>query len=48
MANPKVILVLDLGSSSGRAIVFSLPQFEIIGSARFEVKETSKYTKVTV
>lgn len=39
MANRKVILVLDLGSSSGRAFIFSLPKFEIIGSSRFDVSD---------
>ena len=38
MQNRKAILVCDLGSTSGRAFVFSLPQYEIIGSARFEVR----------
>lgn len=38
----KAILVLDLGSTSGRAFVFSLPQFEIIGSARFEVSRLQR------
>lgn len=42
MASRKVILVLDLGSSSGRALVFSLPAFEVIGTARFEVSAIAR------
>lgn len=38
MGDRKAILVLDLGSTSSRAFVFSLPKFEVIGSARFEVR----------
>lgn len=37
MAPRRVILVLDLGSSSGRAFVFNLPDFVITGTARFDV-----------
>ena len=45
MANRKAILVLDLGTSSGRALVFSLPQYEVIGSARFDVRKFSENSK---
>jgi sugar (pentulose or hexulose) kinase len=38
----KAILVLDLGSTSGRAFVFGLPEFEIIGSSRFEVSRVKR------
>lgn len=34
----KFILVLDIGSTSGRAFVFELPKYEIVGSGRFEVR----------
>ena len=43
MTARKSILVLDLGSESGRAFVFSLPQFEIIGSARFDVSRMRRW-----
>lgn len=46
MANRKAILVLDLGSSSGRALVFSLPQYEVIGSARFDVRKCDENFRV--
>lgn len=42
MTTRKAILVLDLGSTSGRAFVFGLPQFEIIGSSRFEVSRVRR------
>lgn len=42
MARRKTILVLDLGTSSGRALVFTLPQYEVIGSARFDVRKSDE------
>lgn len=37
----KHLLVLDIGSTSGRAFVFELPNYEIVGSGRFGVSAIS-------
>lgn len=37
MTLKKFILVLDIGSTSGRGFVFELPNFNIVGKARFDV-----------
>ena len=39
MSDKNTILVLDLGSTSARAFVISTHNFDILGSAKYEVSD---------